>query len=126
VPDGREGIKVYEAEQKQRLYERQIRKWKRIETGSVDAKNVNDASKRVKELESHLKNHLDNNKQLRRAPQREVNRNTIEKIGRSDTLINRKWLKANFSTQKKFDRHIEKHLSEYGDITSEEYLNTAR
>ena len=126
VPDGKEAIKVYEAEQKQRALEREIRKWKRKEAGSVDAKNVNDASKRVKELESQLKNHLDNNKQLRRAPQREINRNSIEKIGSSDKIISRKWLKANFSTQKKFDRHIEKHLSEYGDITPEEYLNMAR
>lgn len=126
VPDGEEAIKVYEAEQKQRTYERDIRKWKRIEAGSVDAKNVNYASKRIKELEAQLKKHLDNNRQLRRAPQREINRNTIEKNDRSDKLINKKWLKANFSTQKKFDKHIEKHLSEYGDITPEDYLNTAR
>ncbi len=126
VPDGKEAIKVYEAEEKQRALERQIRKWKRIEAGSIDAKNVNDAVKKVKELEYQLTNHLEKNKQLRRAPQREENKVIVENIGRNDTLINRKWLKANFSTQKKFDRHIEKHLSEYGDITPEEYLNIAR
>lgn len=126
VPDGKESIKVYEAEQKQRLYERQIRKWKRIEVGSVDAKNVNDAVNRVNELETQLKKHLDNNRQLRRAPQREENKVEIVNVGKSDIIIDRRWLKANFSTQKKFDRHIEKHLSEYGDITPEDYLNTAR
>ncbi|MGG7215338.1 phage minor capsid protein, partial [Clostridium nigeriense] len=126
VPDGKEAIRVYEAEQKQRALERQIRKWKRIEAGSVYAKNVNDAAKRVKELESQLKNHLDNNKELRRAPQRETDKIPIDKVSSSDKIIDRKWLKANFSTQKKYDRHIEKHLSEYGDITPEDYLNTAR
>lgn len=126
VPDGKEAIRVYEAEQKQRALERQIRKWKRVEAGSVDAKNVNDAAKRVKELESQLKNHLDDNKELRRAPQREIDKIPIDKVSSSDKIIDRKWLKANFSTQKKYDRHIEKHLSEYGDITPEDYLNTAR
>lgn len=117
---------MYEAEQKQRVLERQIRKWKRIESGSVDAKNVNNAAKKVKELEYQLTNHLDKNKQLRRAPQRELNRDTIEKNIGSDKIIDRKWLKANFSTQKKYDRHVEKHLSEYGGITPEDYVNIAR
>lgn len=126
VPDGKEAIKTYEVEQKQRALERQIRKQKRIEAGSVDAKNVNDAAKKVKELEYQLTNHLDKNKQLRRAPQREINKIPIDKVSGSDKIIDRKWLKANFSTQKKYDRHIEKHLSEYGDITPEDYMNTAR
>lgn len=126
VPDGKEAIKVYEAEQKQRALERQIRKWKRIEAGSVDAKNVNYAAKKVKELEYQLTNHLDKNKQLRRAPQREIDKILIDKVSSSDKIIDRKWLKANFSNQKKYDRHIEKHLSEYGDITPEDYMNTAR
>lgn len=41
-------------------------------------------------------------------------------------LNNRKWLESNFSTEKKFNKHIEKHLEEYGDIAPEEYLNLAR
>lgn len=126
VPDGKEAIRVYEAEQKQRALERQIRKWKRIEAGSVDAKNVNDAAKRGKKLEAELKNHLDNNKELRRAPQREESKVLVEKIGKNDILSNRKWLKSEFATQKKFDKHVEKHINEYGNITAEEYLNIAR
>lgn len=126
IPDGKEAIRVYEVEQKQRDLERQIRKWKRIESGSVDAKNVNDAAKKVKKLEYQLTNHLDKNKQLRRAPQREIDKIPIDKVRSSDKIIDRKWLKANFSTQKKYDRHIEKHLSEYGGITPEDYVNTAR
>ncbi|MBP1889861.1 hypothetical protein J2Z53_001444 [Clostridium moniliforme] len=126
VPDGKEAIKLYEAEQKQRYYERQLRKWKRIEVGSVDAKNVNDASKRIKDIKIQLNKLLQDNRQLRRSHVREINSDIIEKVGRNDKLNSRRWLKANFSTQKKFDKHIEKHLSEYGYITPEEYLNISR
>ena len=126
VPDGKEAIKLYEAEQKQRYYERQLRKWKRIEVGSVDAKNVNDASKRIKDIKIQLNKFLQDNRQLRRSHVREINSDIIEKVGRNDKLNSRRWLKANFSTQKKFDKHIEKHLSEYGYITPEEYLNISR
>jgi len=126
VPNGKEAIRVYNAEQQQRAYERQIRKWKRVEAGSVDAENVNKAADKIKELENRLKQHLKDNPELRRDYNREVNRNTIEKYGNDDILSNRKWLKSSFSTQKKFDKHIEKHLSEYGNITPDEYLNKAR
>lgn len=71
IPDGKEAIKTYEAEQKQREYEREIRKWKRIEVGSIDAKNANYAANKVKDLETQLKNHLNNNTQLKRAHERE-------------------------------------------------------
>lgn len=44
----------------------------------------------------------------------------------SDIISNNKWLNSDFSTEKKFNKHIEKHLDKYGDITPEEYLNSAR
>lgn len=44
----------------------------------------------------------------------------------NDTTNGKAWLKANFSSEKKFNKHIEKHLYEYGNITSEQYLNIAR
>lgn len=44
----------------------------------------------------------------------------------SDTNSGKVWLKAEFFSQNKFNRHITKHLQEYGDITEEEYLNIAR
>lgn len=71
VPDGKEAIKVYEAEQKQRQLEREIRTWKRIESGTLDLDNQQKAHKKVKELESSLRNHLENNKKLRRNYNRE-------------------------------------------------------
>ncbi|WP_253197617.1 phage minor capsid protein [Clostridium algidicarnis] len=71
VPDGKEAIKVYEAEQLQRYMERQIRKWKRFEAGSCDIENQEKAHAKVKELEKELREHLDKNKQLRRDYSRE-------------------------------------------------------
>lgn len=126
VPDGKEAIKLYEAEQKQRYLERQIRKWKRIESGSVDAKNVNNASNKVKYFKSELRKLLEDKKLLKRNYNREQPIGTVANKPKESILNNRKWLKANFSTQKKFDKHIEKHLKEYGDITPEDYVNIAR
>ena len=37
-----------------------------------------------------------------------------------------KWRNANFSTEKKLKRHLEKHLHEFGEITEEDYVNIAR
>lgn len=71
VPDGKEAIRVYGAEQKQRALERQIRKWKRIETGSVDEEKKYKANKVIRNLEKQLREHLDNNKELRRNRNRE-------------------------------------------------------
>lgn len=44
----------------------------------------------------------------------------------NDIISNKKWLESTFSTEKKFNRHIEKHLHEYDNITAEEYLDIAR
>lgn len=71
VPDGKEAIKVYEAEQLQRYMERQIRKWKRFEAGSCDVENQEKAHAKVEEWEKGLREHLDKNKQLRRDYNRE-------------------------------------------------------
>lgn len=49
----------------------------------------------------------------------------VSKEDYSDIISSKEWLNANFSSQKKFESHF-KHLSEYGDITQEEYLNIAR
>ncbi|MBS5305756.1 phage minor capsid protein [Clostridium sp.] len=65
VPDGKEAIKVYEAEQKQRALERQIRKWKRIEAGSVDEENKIKAANNVRALQNKLKQHIKENNELR-------------------------------------------------------------
>lgn len=71
VPDGKEAIKLYEAEQKQRYYERQLRKWKRFEVGTCDEESKNIAHNKVKELQKALRKHIEDNKQLRRNYNRE-------------------------------------------------------
>lgn len=71
VQDGKEAIKLYEAEQKQRYYERQIRKWKRIYIGSLDEDNKNNANIKIKNYKDMLRNILSDNKELRRNYYRE-------------------------------------------------------
>lgn len=69
--DNEKALKNYEAEQKQRHMERQIRRWKKFEVGSVDAENLKKASSKVKEWQSKIKQHLKDNPQLRRDYERE-------------------------------------------------------
>lgn len=71
VPDGKEAIKLYKKEQKQRYYERQLRKWKRFEAGTLDEERKEISSKKTKELEKTLMGHLENTKELRRNHDRE-------------------------------------------------------
>jgi hypothetical protein len=61
-----EAIENYKQEQKQRSMERQIRKWKRTEAGSLDGNNASYANDKVKEWQGKLKRHLSINPQLRR------------------------------------------------------------
>jgi len=126
IPDGEEAIKTYEAEQKQRAMERAIRKQKRIMAGTCDATNLRVEEGKFKELEKELKEHLKNHTELRRAFNREDNKVIVEKVNSNDIISNKKWLKAKFPTEKKFNTHVEKHSKEYGDITPEEYLDAAR
>lgn len=50
----------------------------------------------------------------------------IKDTSNNGIISNKEWMKSTFPTEKKFNNHIEKHLSEYGNITPEEYLNLAR
>lgn len=56
----------YEAEQEQRYIERQIRRWKRREVGSLDEGNQAQAAAKVREWQGKMRAHLENNPQLRR------------------------------------------------------------
>jgi hypothetical protein len=64
--DSKKALANYKAEQKQRSYERQIRKYKRLEAGSLDEENKAKYSAKVKEWQEKLKAHLEENPQLRR------------------------------------------------------------
>ncbi|WP_142414401.1 phage minor capsid protein [Hathewaya massiliensis] len=71
VPDEEEALKNYEAEQRQRALERELRKWKRVKAGACDVENQEKATVKVKELEDKLRQHLKDNPQLRRDYDRE-------------------------------------------------------
>ncbi|BFH66002.1 hypothetical protein J27TS7_08470 [Paenibacillus dendritiformis] len=61
----------YEAEQRQRYIERQIRRYKRLEAGSIDDANRSRYKAKVQEWTERLKEHLADNPQLRRERRRE-------------------------------------------------------
>lgn len=71
VPDNKEAIELYKVEQKQRMYERQIRRWKRIYAGSLDEEKRNAAHNKVKDYKNMLRKLLSDNKELRRNNYRE-------------------------------------------------------
>jgi len=64
-------IKNFESEQKQREIERNIRKYKRLETGSIDPDNRAAYGAKVKEWQGRMREHLAENPQLRRIRERE-------------------------------------------------------
>lgn len=69
--DDEAALANYQAEQKQRYMERQIRKYKRREAGSVDPANQAAAKAKVKAWQKRLREHLAENEQLRRDRNRE-------------------------------------------------------
>lgn len=80
IPDEETAKRYYEAEQQQRYIERQIRKWKRVEAGSLSPCNQAKASEKVKEWQDRLKEHLKNDPQLRRDYSKETNRARVHLI----------------------------------------------
>lgn len=71
VPDEKEALKTYEAEQKQRAYERAIRKQKRKAAGTCDLVDKEKEQLKLKALEKRLREHLSKHKELRRNYERE-------------------------------------------------------
>ncbi|SFE11301.1 Phage minor capsid protein 2 [Paenibacillus algorifonticola] len=61
----------YQAEQRQRYMERQIRKYKRREAGAVDPANKDAAAAKVKQWQAEIRQHIANNDHLRRDRARE-------------------------------------------------------
>lgn len=69
--DGKEAIKLYEVEQRQRYLERQIRKYKRLTQGSVDEDNKQLAERKLKQYTIDINKLLKDNPMLRRNYKRE-------------------------------------------------------
>lgn len=71
IQNGKEAVKTYEAEQKQRAYERAIRKQKRIVEGTQDEITKQNEKIKLKALERKLRKHLEIHKELKRNYYRE-------------------------------------------------------
>lgn len=80
VPDTEKAIETYNAEQKQREFERKIRKWKRIAEGSMSPEKVNLANDKVRQYQEELRKHLKNRSELRRNYSREKTRGIPQKL----------------------------------------------
>ncbi|AJA50069.1 phage minor capsid protein 2 [Clostridium pasteurianum DSM 525 = ATCC 6013] len=87
----------YKAEQRQRAIEREIRRWKRREAGSLDPKDEKMASDKAKELQAKLRQHLKDNPQLRRDYSREK---PGPGINNKDVKVNKEPLKTNAENAK--------------------------
>lgn len=70
LPDDVETKEHYKAEQKQRYYEREIRKFKRLRDGAVDPENRRSYDARVKEWNAKYNQHLKEYEYLSRNPKR--------------------------------------------------------
>lgn len=75
-----EALANYNAEQKQRYMERQVRKYKRREAGSVDPINQAAAAAKVKEWQGKLREHVKANEHLRRDYSREKFKIPVQKM----------------------------------------------
>ena len=71
IPDPTRSEEWYAQAQKQRNLERRIRDQKRIIAGTLDEENMVREKKRLRELQKQLREHLKDNSQLRRKPERE-------------------------------------------------------
>lgn len=88
IPDQPEKAKTkeqYNAEQKQRYYERNIRKYKRLRECSLDADNKAKYDSKVKEWSKALDEHIESNPSLRKNPWRSSLRGNNTSIKNSDS-----------------------------------------
>lgn len=69
--DNDRAVSRYQAEQKQRYMERQIRKYKRLEAGSVDEENQANYKAKIRQWQAQIRMHLKEHDYLRRDSKRE-------------------------------------------------------
>ncbi len=105
---------IYRTEQKQKYNERMVQKYKMLKEGSQDPDNV-------KKYDGKMQEWIMRSKFFKGQ--------TVKPIAKAvpNGIINSKeWMKSEFSSVKKYKKHIEKHLPEFPDLTEEEYVNRAR
>jgi len=78
APNEEEAIKTYGAQQKQRMLEVQIRKYKRLEQGLIDETSIKEAKTKRLYYQKQLREHLKEYPQLRREYDREKVRVPLE------------------------------------------------
>ncbi len=71
IPDAEDALENYEQEQQQRYIERQIRRYKRLAEGTIEEKKAKEYKGKVREWQKNMRDHLEENPQLRRAYRRE-------------------------------------------------------
>lgn len=110
IQDGKEAIKIYRAEQKQRAYERAIRKQKRIVAGTCDETTLNTEKMKLHSLQRKLRQHIDKYPQLRRNYAREKPQQGIDEFYRRDKNVGA-FSRLEIPMQK---RYINKLANKYG------------
>lgn len=75
--DDEKAQRLYQAEQQQRYIERNIRRYKRLATGSLDEQNIERYKRKVSEWNVRMEELLDAYPELRRARTREVERTAV-------------------------------------------------
>ncbi len=116
---------AYKETQRQRRLERAIRRQKRVVAGTTDLTNFNNEKRKLEELESRLSKGDIGKTKVKDVDVRKHKSTLIEEEYRS-RIDNKKWLDAEFSSDKKLKIHIKKHGHEYGSISPEEYVQKAR
>ena len=106
VPDEETIDRNYEAEQRQRYIERQIRKWKRVYTGSLDENNQRHALAQVGKWQAEMKEHLAAHPEMRR----DYSREHIEGFDRSDTAA------ASRAHRRELEKYTKRQYNDDGTI----------
>lgn len=87
VPNTKKAVETYEAEQKQRAYERAIRKYKRMRDGSCDEENLKMANDKLTKYQRAMHSLLKEHPELRRNLNREkADIRSIEEINNKSDL----------------------------------------
>jgi hypothetical protein len=106
--------KAYDKAKRETEINRNVQRYRRLKAGSQDPDNV-------KKYDAKLKEWLMRQKFAQGLPYKPIAKAV------PDGIINsKKWQGSEFSTPKKFTRHIEKHIGEYNNISESEYLAKAQ
>lgn len=114
----------YDAEVRQREIERNIRKYKRLEAGSLDPDNQEKYAGKVKEWQARMKEHLADNPQIRRMSVRESASFSVIVPPKSPASP---WEATNFASETRLARHVRDHLTrDYPGLSADGYVQRAR